>query len=96
MTAGMVVFSGDGGVVFHDAAGEEIGGFAAPWAKDAKNRPVPTRFDIDGQRVHQVIDTSNLTPADFPVVADPPVYVNYTRTSGTLTSYKPNGKYACV
>ena len=66
----------DGGVIFEDSIGEEVGGLGAPWAKDAQDRPVPTRFVIDGTRIQQVVETSHLTEQDFPVVADPPVYIS--------------------
>ena len=68
-----------GGIIFTDATGEEIGGFAAPWAKDARDRPVPTQYLIDGQTVRQVVDVSSLGADDFPVVADPAAYVNFTK-----------------
>lgn len=69
----------EGGIIFQDAAGEAIGGIAAPWAKDAHDRPVPTHFVVEGQQVRQVVNVSELNPEDFPVVADPAVYVNFTK-----------------
>ena len=74
-----VIPADSGGVIFQDSSGEEIGGFAAPWAKDAHNRPVTTEFVVEGQQVRQVVDVTGLAAEDFPVVADPPVYVNYTK-----------------
>jgi len=42
---------------------------AAPWAKDAEGNPVPTRYEVRGATLTQVIDFTEATA--FPVVADP-------------------------
>jgi hypothetical protein len=70
----------DGGVSIVDSSGDEVGGILAPWAKDSHNKNVPTRFEVERQRLVQIVDTSGLRAEDFPVVADPAVYVNVTRT----------------
>lgn len=41
----------------------------APWAKDANGKDVPTHYEIEGNAVVQVVETSADTA--FPVVADP-------------------------
>ncbi|NUV60769.1 hypothetical protein [Streptomyces sp. CAI-85] len=61
-----------------------IGAIAAPWAKDAAGKDVPTDYRLDGnslvQRIHTTADTV------FPVVADPSVsfgrgiYVKFNRS----------------
>lgn len=47
-----------------------LGGIDAPWAVDAEGRSLPTRYEISGSTLTQVVDT---TDATFPVVADPTV-----------------------
>ena len=42
--------------------------FAAPWAVDADGQALPTRFEVRGSQLVQVVDT---TAAAFPVVSDP-------------------------
>jgi len=71
----------DGGVVFSDESGTPVGGFLAPWAKSSQNVPVPTHFELEGGKVRQIVDVSQLGEGDFPVIADPATYVNYTSSS---------------
>ena len=67
---GSVVRDGaTGGVVIKDAAGTPIAGFAAPWAKDARGRSVPTWYEIKGNVVTQVVAPG--PGATYPIVADP-------------------------
>ncbi|NJP53101.1 hypothetical protein HCJ93_24290 [Streptomyces sp. SBST2-5] len=65
----------DGGFDIIEAGegGEEsvAGSIAAPWAKDAQGRPVPTRYTADGHTLLQEIYTAPDTA--FPVVADPKI-----------------------
>ncbi|WP_367141165.1 MULTISPECIES: hypothetical protein [Streptomyces] len=49
--------------------GTFLGGFATPWAKDARGNPVPTSYRIDGNTLIQSVQTTDSTA--FPVVADP-------------------------
>lgn len=62
--------------------GAETAGIAAPWAKDAAGHTVPTRFEVQGDRLVQVVEVTPET--HFPVVADPKltygwgVYLNMT------------------
>lgn len=59
----------DGSVSLSD--GEQfLGGIDAPWAIDADGQALPTRYEIAGTTLTQVVDTTNAT---FPVVADPTV-----------------------
>lgn len=46
-----------------------LGVFAAPWAVDADGRNVPTRYDIRGTTLVQVVDHS--AAYTYPIVADP-------------------------
>lgn len=45
-----------------------VGVFQAPWAVDASGQALPTRFEVQGDELVQVVDT---TDAVFPVVSDP-------------------------
>jgi len=60
----------DGAVQITGADGRFIGGVAPAWAVDAKGAAVPTRFEVTGTTLTQVIDH---TVAEFayPIVADP-------------------------
>lgn len=57
-----------GAVFASNADGKILGLFAAPWAIDARGASVPTKFEIDGNAIVQVVDHSS---AAYPVVADP-------------------------
>ncbi len=46
--------------------------FDPAWAKDANGAPVPTRYEIEGNTLVQVVDFTADTA--FPVVADPSAY----------------------
>jgi hypothetical protein len=56
------------GFLIVDANGGVRGAVAAPWAKDAAGRSLPTRYAVDGTTLVQHTDTAG---ARFPVVADP-------------------------
>ncbi|MDN4612929.1 hypothetical protein P5G50_00575 [Leifsonia sp. F6_8S_P_1B] len=76
----------DGSVWVLDASGVPTVGIAAPWAKDATGRPVPTHFEIRQNVLAQVVDFTSGTA--FPVVADPSVsYYSYNCVSPTGSSY---------
>lgn len=72
-TGGRMSVSTDGGILVLDHAGGLQGGFAPPWARDSHGASVPTRYEVRGSTVVQIIDTTN---AAFPVVADPWLGVN--------------------
>ncbi|MEH0109684.1 DUF2599 domain-containing protein [Tersicoccus sp. MR15.9] len=60
-----------GGAVFVvDAGGAVLGGFSAPWAKDANGNDVPTRFSIRSGAIVQEVD-HRASGVAYPVVADP-------------------------
>ncbi|MDH6181579.1 hypothetical protein M2152_001761 [Microbacteriaceae bacterium SG_E_30_P1] len=88
-----------GGVAAIDDAGDAVIEIEAPWALDSRGRDVPTRFAIDGMTLTQTIDTSSLTPDDFPVVADPAItvttyqysYINVSRTYNWANKSKQLG-----
>lgn len=65
---GHIVQAGDGYLIAN-ADGDAIASIAAPWAKDANGAAVPTRYELDGTTLTQIIDFTNTTA--FPVVADP-------------------------
>ncbi|MBL1081402.1 hypothetical protein JK359_05320 [Streptomyces actinomycinicus] len=48
-----------------------LGSIAAPWAKDADGKAVPTAYRIEGRSIVQTVTTTDSTA--FPVVADPTV-----------------------
>ena len=60
----------DGSVLALDARADAIARLAAPWARDANGRDVPTHFEIDGTTVIQVVEHRG---GDFAygVTADP-------------------------
>lgn len=60
----------DGGGLYFVAQDESVlGGVAPAWAVDAAGASVPTRYEIDGNTITQVVEhTSDHT---YPVVADP-------------------------
>lgn len=45
-----------------------IGAFTAPWSVDANGTQLPSRYEVSGDQLTQVVDTSG---AAFPVVSDP-------------------------
>lgn len=59
----------DGSVSLIGADGKWLGGIAAPWAKDANGKNVPTSYSIDGNKLTQHVSFDSTTA--FPIVADP-------------------------
>jgi hypothetical protein len=51
-----------------------LGGIAPAWAKDATGNPVPTRFEVNGDSVTQVIEHD--ATFEYPIVADPWLNIN--------------------
>ncbi|WP_315636684.1 MULTISPECIES: hypothetical protein [Microbacterium] len=66
-----------------------LGVFAAPWAVDANGRDVPTRYEIEGTALVQVVDHDADAYA-YPIVADPWLGKDLYGTP-SLTSW--NGKF---
>ena len=60
----------DGSVLFLND-GQLVGGAAAPWARDSAGREIPTRYEVDGRILTQVIEHRNQQGVRYPVVADP-------------------------
>ena len=59
----------DGGMIFFSGDGVLVGQVAAPWARDAAGREIPTHYEFDSGTLTQVIDeTDNVI---YPLVADP-------------------------
>lgn len=58
-----------------------------PWAFDANGKAVPTRYEIEGSRITQIIETSKATK--LPVLADPNYTVNYC-SNGFYAGASPN------
>lgn len=59
----------DGALTILDKDGAPLGVVAAPWALDANGAAVPTRYEVAGTTVTQVVEHS--TRHAYPVVADP-------------------------
>lgn len=78
--------------VFDVETGEPVALIEPAWAKDANGTAVPTRYEIDGSTLTQVVDVDEHTA--FPVVADPSVkfhwwgvdvHYNWRETTVTAT-----------
>jgi len=87
-TGARVVPQTDGGATVLTATGAVIGNLAAPWARDAAGRSVPSYYKFAGNVVTQIVDHRGAT---YPVVADPwvswhwwGVTVGFTRSDLTF------------
>lgn len=73
----------DGSVSVLDNDGSIVGTVQRPWAVDASQHTVPTRYELQNGTLMQVVDHAG---AHYPVVADPKVtlgwkiYVKYSRS----------------
>jgi hypothetical protein len=86
-------YGAGGGLVIVNERDEITAVVAAPWARDAKGRELPTHYTIRGSELVQAVDVAG---AAFPVVADPniqagtyngvvPVYrIQFTWTETTV------------
>ncbi len=83
----LILQDGGGASVIDDASGEVLGGFAAPWAKDATGEDVPTHYELNGQTLTQVVDHNSSFA--YPVVADPTyqTYVSYLTKAQVVNMY---------
>ena len=66
----------DGGVIALDSNGGVVAGAPAPWAVDAKGKAIPTRYEVKGTTLTQVVQhrptlKTLRNPTAYPVVADP-------------------------
>ncbi|GAA3318047.1 hypothetical protein GCM10017710_34610 [Arthrobacter ramosus] len=59
-----------GFVVATDQAGEFLGGFSAPWAKDSAGKAIPTRYEVHGTKLIQKVEHRR-AGVQYPVVSDP-------------------------
>ncbi|MGO4593862.1 hypothetical protein AB4Z18_08570 [Leifsonia sp. 2TAF2] len=93
------------GFVVVDADGDPLANVAPPWAKDAEGNPVPTRYELNGNTLTQVVDFDAHTA--FPVVADPAVTwlwwgrtIKYTKNeTKQIASFASDGaavSFACA
>lgn len=62
----------DGSIQFINSEGEHSGVIAAPWALDATGQSVPTRYELDGSTLVQVVEHHG---ANYPIIADPAWFV---------------------
>ena len=100
-----LVLNADGSVDILSGAGAVLGTIAAPWASDASGAPVPTRYEVEGDSLTQVVDHKG---AIYPVVADPKIsfgwkiYLKYSKwevktlTSGWIGNVTDKAKYTAV
>lgn len=58
----------NGGVQVSDTSDGDLGFIDRPWAMDADGNTVPTRYEIEGNRLVQIVEHHG---AAYPVVADP-------------------------
>ncbi len=65
----------DGDTLLADAAHHYIGTLAAPWARDAAGRDLPTRYEWTGDTLTQHVDLDAQTA--YPVLLDPNWYYSY-------------------
>ena len=68
-----------------------IGSFEAPWALDSNGQEVPTRFEVKGNTITQIIDTDDSTA--YPVIADPKYTWGWI--TGTVYFNKSETKKLC-
>ncbi|MCH6471156.1 hypothetical protein [Sinomonas terrae] len=61
----------DKGVVVVNADGSIRAAAGAAWAKDANGRDIPTKYEVSGRMLTQVVDHANAAGIAYPVVADP-------------------------
>lgn len=61
----------NGGVIFTNTAGEAVGVVAAPWAKDAAGKDIPTWFTLKDGVLTQSVGVDSVENVVYPVIADP-------------------------
>ncbi|MBC2681480.1 hypothetical protein GSS87_03565 [Corynebacterium sp. 4HC-13] len=67
--AGEITDLGNSGFVVKDRQGEPVAQALNPWARDAAGNRIPTHYEIHGNAVTQVVETSAAT--EYPVTIDP-------------------------
>lgn len=88
----------DGSLLAADENNVILGQIAAPWAKDAQGKDVPTHFEVEGTKVFQVVEHRSGDYA-YGIVADPSflddVWHTFKRTvrcGAALAALIPAGK----
>lgn len=79
----------DGSVSITGSNGAFLGGVARPWATDAVGAAVPTRYEVQGRKLIQVVEHSD-PKVQYPVVADPWLGVDLISGLPWIT-YAPQG-----
>ena len=79
-----------GAVYIVDAQGSMIGGFAAPWAEDARGKQIATRYEIRGTKLVQHVEHHGASTA-YPVVADP--YLGFNLVSSASWHWVNDSTY---
>lgn len=88
-SAGKMKVNEDGSVSIIGSDGAFLGGFAKPWATDAAGVSVPTRYEVHGRKLIQVVAHSD-PKIQYPVVADPWLGIDLISGLPWIT-YTPRG-----
>lgn len=80
MEGRQVTLGSGGGAIISDTTGHVIATVDPPWAKDADGHDVTTYFEVIGDSLTQVIETTSATA--FPVVADPKITIGWVYGPG--------------
>lgn len=62
----------DGGIMVRDSRNRTLGMVAPAWARDARGREVPTKYEVNGLLLTQVVSHQDRALA-YPITADPAV-----------------------
>lgn len=65
------VVNKDGSAFLIDAEGNIVAAIAPAWAKDTNGKAIPTRYEVDGMGLTQVVEHTSVEDIAYPVVADP-------------------------
>lgn len=63
----------DGGVRLYNDGGEMMGAILPAWAVDGAGTSVPTRYEVQGSKLTQIV-AHDSQAVEYPVVADPKIY----------------------
>lgn len=84
----------DGSVEIIDANGIPFCAIGIPWAKDSNGNEVDTYYEIENNKLIQVVKHKNCN-AEYPVVADPKnKYSDWFKSATWKT--RSSGRYLCV
>ncbi len=78
----------NGAVLVLDQAGKLVGAFSVPWAIDSEGKKIPTRYEVRGNAVVQVVEHLR-SDTRYPVVADPWMWIDLIKSA----SWKYNRPY---